>query len=193
MPTKISVQPAEEPVSLAEAKAWLKVDYSTDDDLLTSLIEAARIVVEDYTNIKLISQTIEETYECFPASSHGNRYGALVLTYAPLVSVSSVQYQATAGTYTTWDSANYTVHTYEKPASITPVYDGVWPTVIKYPESVKVTYVAGLAAAAASVPEVFKTAIKKLVAQWYENRAENVRRMPTDVEWMLNVQRLIYW
>ena len=144
MATKISVQPTTEPVSLIEAKAWLKVDNTADDDLISSLIVAARIAIEDFTNIKLISQTIEETYDCFPAATMHNEYGALQLTHSPVISVTSIGYQETAGTYTTMSSDDYRVHTFHRPCAITPIYDGLWPTVIKFPESVKVTYVAGI-------------------------------------------------
>lgn len=189
MPHKVTVQPAEEPVTLAEAKAWLKVQGSAEDDLLNSLITAARQKVEEYTNLKLVTQTIEEVYDCFPTYYEGMNYGALPLTCSPLIAVSSVEYQATAGTYTTLSTDSYTVHDYSKPATITPVYSGNWPTHILFPESVKVTYTAGFGAASA-VPGILKNAILKIIAQWYEKRQENVRKMPTDVEWMLNANRI---
>lgn len=193
METKISIQPAVEPVSLSEAKAWLKVDNTADDDLISSLIVAARMAVEDYTNLKLIEQTIEETYDCFPAANMYNEYGALRLTHGPVVSVTSIGYQLVAGTYTALNSYDYKAHTYQRPAIITPAYNGLWPTVIKFPEAVKVTYVAGVAANAAAVPDLFKNAIKKMLLQWYEKRGENMRKIPTDVEFMLNVNRVIFW
>lgn len=191
MPSKISVQPAEEPVTLAAVKDWLKVDYTADDDIITALISAARIAVEDYLGFKLIAQTWEETYDCFPVSGLYNEYAAIQLSNAPLRSVTSIEYQATAGTYTTWASTEYTVHDYHLPAIVTPGYDKLYPDTIKFPEAVKVTYVVGVSANAAGVPELYKSAIKKIVTYWYENRSENVRRMPTDVEWMLNVARIL--
>lgn len=190
MPSKVSVQPSEEPVSVAQAKAWLKVENSVDDDLITALVSAARSAVESYTGQKLISQTIEETFNCFPTATMHNRFAALCLTHGPLRSVTSVEYQASAGIYSTLSTDNYTAHSYQNPPLITAAYEGAWPGVIDYPEAVKITYVVGIAADADGVPELYKNAIKKLVTQWYENRAENMRRMPTDVEWMLNAVRV---
>ena len=68
-----------------------------------------------------------------------------------------------------------------------------WPEVIDFTEAVKVTYVAGVSVDAAGVPDLFKNAIKKVLTDWYEKRGENVKRLPTDVEWMLNIHRVIFW
>ena len=42
---KVTVQPTIEPVSLADAKVWLKVhpDVTDDDDLIRALIKTARV------------------------------------------------------------------------------------------------------------------------------------------------------
>lgn len=48
-----------EPVSLTEMKLWLKVDFSDDDDLITSLITAVREKIEVFIGKSLVSKTIE--------------------------------------------------------------------------------------------------------------------------------------
>ena len=48
--------PAVEPLSLAEAKSWIKVDASDEDALIQSLIVSARLAVEAATNRLLITQ-----------------------------------------------------------------------------------------------------------------------------------------
>jgi uncharacterized phiE125 gp8 family phage protein len=51
-----TVEPAAEPVTLAEAKAHLRLADSSEDDLLTGLIRAARQDVERATGMALIDQ-----------------------------------------------------------------------------------------------------------------------------------------
>jgi uncharacterized phiE125 gp8 family phage protein len=47
-----------EPVTLTDAKNWLKIDVSDDDVLLSKLISAARQKCETYTNISMIPRTV---------------------------------------------------------------------------------------------------------------------------------------
>src|SRR3954468_21127146 len=47
-----------EPVTLSEAKAWLKIDVADEDLLVTDLITAARLECEAFLNISLITRTV---------------------------------------------------------------------------------------------------------------------------------------
>ena len=55
---------AEEPVSLAEAKAFLRLDGTAEDGLVTSLVAAARLHVESITGRALITQTWRLVLPC---------------------------------------------------------------------------------------------------------------------------------
>ena len=189
MPSKVTVAPATEPLTSTEVKLHLKVDYTTDDDLITDLIQAAREVCEDYLNRKLITQTVQETFPCFPMEARNSPYAQLRLTWSPLISVSTVEYQASAGTYTELSSDNYTVADYQVPAVIMPAYNSTWPTAIEYPDAVRVTYTAGYADAD-SVPAGIKSAMLLMIGHWYDNRQDTVRRMPTQAEWLLHRYRV---
>ncbi|MCC2097407.1 MAG: head-tail connector protein, partial [Hyphomicrobiales bacterium] len=49
--------PAVEPVSLAEAKNWLRISHDSDDLLIEALITSARLVVEAHAQLVLIAQS----------------------------------------------------------------------------------------------------------------------------------------
>jgi uncharacterized phiE125 gp8 family phage protein len=53
----------QEPITLAEAKAHCRVDFTDDDALLTSLITASRAVIEDYCHVSLVQKSITLTIE----------------------------------------------------------------------------------------------------------------------------------
>ena len=59
MRASLTVPPAGEPLTLAEAKLHLRVDLNDDDALITALISAAREQVEFLTGQRLITQTWE--------------------------------------------------------------------------------------------------------------------------------------
>jgi uncharacterized phiE125 gp8 family phage protein len=74
---------ATEPVTLAEVKAYCKIDTgTTDDDILTELITTAREQCEDFTGISIIVRTVTTVLN--------NTCGNIYLPYCPLISLTSV-------------------------------------------------------------------------------------------------------
>ncbi len=75
--------PSNEPISLEDAKAWLKAT-DAEDDLITALISAARAHCERFTGLFLGGQTITQTMDCFPGGD------TLSLLKGPVAAVSSI-------------------------------------------------------------------------------------------------------
>jgi len=85
MAWKITTQPANEIFTLQEVKDYLKVDDSTEDALITTLLQSARQAAERYLNQALITQTITEKLDRLQLST-------IYLSVSPVISVSSFQY-----------------------------------------------------------------------------------------------------
>jgi uncharacterized phiE125 gp8 family phage protein len=77
--------PAVEPVSLAEAKAFLRVEHNDDDDLITALTAGSRIHVETQTRRALITQSWRLALDCWPDD------GRLTVIPAPLQAVTAAR------------------------------------------------------------------------------------------------------
>jgi uncharacterized phiE125 gp8 family phage protein len=156
-----------EPFTTAYIKTWLKIPSSVtlEDTLLDDLIKGARVWAEQGTNKALLTQTIEEYFDCFPC---GNLFK---LTVSPIQSVTSISYMS-GGSYQTFNSANYHVDIVSEPARIVLKSGASWPTTDdQTPNKVKVVYVAG-ATAANLIPKTIMDAMLQRIAYQYENRED---------------------
>lgn len=188
-----TVEPAEEPVSLAEAKKHLRVDTSDDDTLVEGRIQTAREFVEGFTSRALITQTWKRELDDWPCADE------IALPRPPLVSVASVMYVDSAGVSSTFAATNYDVDKVSEPGRIVLGYGKSWPTATLRPMSpIAVTYVAGYGAAAA-VPQWVKQAMLLLVGHWYENREATItgagvlsNAVPFAVESLLLMHRFVW-
>ena len=59
MQIRYSLKRGSEPVTIAEVKAWLKVDFSDEDDLITALIIQIRELAEEAAGLALVAKTVE--------------------------------------------------------------------------------------------------------------------------------------
>lgn len=180
MPLQLVTPPAEEPVSLAEAKLHLRVDFTDDDALITSLISAARQAAETLTGRQLVTARWKLVLDSFPGPSlMGVPAGlpfslpghAILLPKCPVQSVFAIQYLDMASATQTMPPAEYTVDVACEPARITPVFGKTWPIPLPQIGAVWVTFDAGYGAAA-SVPEGLKSWIKLRVGSLYAHREE---------------------
>ena len=182
---KMTVAPATEPVTLSEAKAHARIDSSADDTLVTNLIIGARQWVEKYTGRALITQTWQMWFDLWPAAAEGWRDGLhegpvsglqqinyVSLPRAPLQSVSSVQYYDESDNAATWAASNYYVDTVHEPGRLALRSGATWPVPSRLANGIVIQYVAGYGGSASDVPETIRTAIRQLVAHWYEHRGE---------------------
>ncbi|MCP4597790.1 head-tail connector protein [Neptuniibacter sp.] len=160
MPIIQATPPAEEPITLAEARLQCRVDddITEEDSLIESMIKAATEYCEQYTGRPLITQ--EKQY-VGPFSSK------LELT-PNLLSVESVEYLDLSSDQQALDAADYFVDVASPVGKISP-YEW-WPsTKVNHPQPVTVSFTCGYGDAA-DVPEAIKQCIRMLVGHWFENR-----------------------
>lgn len=159
--------PSTNPVTLAEAKAHIRLDSSDSDTEITAFIGAATEFAEQVTGRALMAQTWELSLDDFPTYFE--------LTRLPVASITSIKYTSTAGVVTTLDGSAYTLDAADDfgAARVYPAYSTTWPTSRGDRGNVKVRFVAGYASAAA-VPEAIKSWIKLQVGAQDFNRGAEV-------------------
>ena len=180
MPMQLITLPAGEPVSLAEAKLHLRVDFDDDDSLIQVLISAARQAAETLTNRQLVTARWRMVLDSFPGPSlmgvpAGQTFTlpghAVLLPKSPVQSVVEIRYLDMAGAWQVMPAANYTVDCACEPARITPVFGQIWPIALPQIGAVSVIFDAGYGNASA-VPEGIKTWIKLRLGSLYVHREE---------------------
>lgn len=181
--SRVSVQPASEPVSLEDMKVFLKVDGSDEDALITSLISVARQLCETYAGLSFITQTRVVKMDRFNCKD-------VILPYGPVQSITSLAYVDEDDAPQTITSG-YTLDT-QSGLSKLRVNDD-WPVTNNILNNVVITYVAGQATASALVQH----AIKMEVATLYENRQNeitgNITHMISYNSAMLLDTIKVYW
>ena len=164
MSLQLVTAPTQEPVTLVEAKAHLRVDFADDDALITSLIAAAMQAAETLTGRQLLTARWKHVFDCFPGQ-------AILLAKAPLQSVVSIEYLDMGAVLQTLAAPMYTVDAACEPARITPVFGQIWPVSLPQIGSVSVTFDAGYGGPSL-VPDGIKAWIKIRVGSLYAHREE---------------------
>lgn len=152
--------PSAEPITTAEGKAFLRVDHSTQDDLIDDLIAAARQRIEADTGRSLITTTWDLTVDAFPADR------VITLPRLPLVSVTSVTSYDADDTAATFSSGDYRVDTAQGRIALDDNAD--WPTDLRTRSAVVIRFVAGYGASGANVPQPLRLALYQLLAHTFE-------------------------
>lgn len=160
---EIVTPPAIEPITLEEAKAFLRVTVSDDDTLITGLIKAARVDQENYTGRAFISQTWKENYRRWP--------DYFDMAKAPLLSVDSIKYLDGTGAEQTLAADQYRVLLDEDAAGrIYRNYGVTWPELYAVPDAITLEFTAGYGPAAIDVPEEIRLALQLSISHFYDNR-----------------------
>ena len=187
---KTTSGPATEPITLAEAKKHLNVDFSNDDAYITALIIAARDFCEKTQGRRYIQQTLTLALNEIP--SIGREVSLPVL---PIISVDSITITQKNTTAVTIDATFYDTDLVAGKIVLNNDFTTEYDTDLVPPyNAFTITFKAGYGSAAATVPATIKQAMLLIIGHWYEHREETsdgkeVKRVPLAAAALLQIDR----
>jgi uncharacterized phiE125 gp8 family phage protein len=188
---KLVTAPAQEPVTLAEAKAHLRVLHDSEDTYIANLVRAARVHIEVTTGRALVTQTWDFWLAGFPKG------GTIELPRPPLQSVTWVKYRDADGVEQTLAADQYDVVAPGLIGTVEEAPDATWPATQRRSQAVNVRFVAGYSSEPQDMPEDVRAAMLMLVEHLYFNRgastAESLKATPMGVDALLGPHRTAGW
>jgi len=146
-----TVEPVSEPITLAQAKNYLKVDFDDDNDLITSLIASARVRLEKYAGVAMSARTLQVV-------AYVDEF--IELPYAPLNNITKVEY---------WDNGTWVEMSVGDYYILGTTYKKIYMVANNRMEY-RFTYTCGYT----TIPQPMITALYKLIADLYDYRESSV-------------------
>lgn len=181
--SRVTEQPANEPVSLSDAKIHLEYTGTAKNAYITSLIKSARKICEGYAGLSFVTQTRQIKMDIFPTSF-------IIVPYGPVQSIDSFEYLNDDGSTTVLtEGVDFEVDYHSSMCRIFPIDSegeiDSWPTDVRSrPQAITITYVAGYDEAVNEpLPELIKQAILLQVASMFENRQDEVAGSINMMNW----------
>lgn len=176
---EITAPAATEPLTLIEAKSWLRVSNTADDTLITALITGARQFLEKYTN-RIFVETDIDCYFSGLNYSNSENYAFIQIRRAPLMQIDSVEVYSGGAYAATTDYELKPTNGFSRLLFINGIDAD---NDIVYPLKISASF------GYSTMPEDLKTALKMQIAFQYENRGDTVEdgkiSMPLQVKSIL--------
>lgn len=201
---RLVTPPAIEPVTLAEMKAFVRVEDDHEDALLIDFITAARVAAEDYTRRAFLLQSWrlsldlpvnrwvddlpDGVYDLPVTALSGDLPREIGLERPPLINVVSVTTYDLNGASSVFANTNYTVDSDGGRLVLNP--GASWPSSLRPQKAVTITTTNGYGPAASDVPKPIKTAIMIHAAKLHESRGLCGEEMPDAAKRMLRQYRI---
>lgn len=177
--------PEAEPLTRAEAKAFLRIDHDAEDALIDALIPAARRLIEAATGRILVDQTFALLRDAWPAS------GIIALPVAPVSTILSATVTDATGAEVAVPEGALSLSGERAPALIQ--VDGARvPRPRPRHDGIRIVVRAGYGAAG-DVPADLVQAMRLAVAHFYEMRdgAGGATELPAAVTALIAPYRLV--
>ena len=183
MPAILLTPPAQEPLSLAESKHYLRVAHDADDALIGALVASARREIEIATRRVLVTQAWRIVLNCWP------RAGRVVSPVNPLRTVEAARVFDEGGAPVALDTEGFVIDTASLPGII-----AFMPAAVAQPgrvlAGIEIDITAGHGGAE-DVPAPLVQALRLLLAHRYEHRGDAFAAMPADVERLIAPFRIL--
>ncbi|MGW6776605.1 head-tail connector protein [Brucella pseudogrignonensis] len=153
--------PALEPVTIADARAFLRISTDSEDDVLRRIIKTACELVEAETGLALVDQTWRLRVDRWPRS------GRLAIFKYPVKAVTAVVAYRPDGSAIGMEPEEFMLQHGRRPQR---VYMAQYPDAQTFC-GLEVDFIAGFGETGVEVPDALKQAILTLTAHLYENRA----------------------
>ncbi|WP_411035100.1 head-tail connector protein [Shinella sp. BYT-45] len=153
--------PAAEPITLAEAKAHLRLDTNDEDGLLTALIRTARQYLEAETGLCLIVRPLRLYLDRWP----GER--VIQIARGPVQAIETVTVYDALGEPVAVDAAGHVLDGAARPARLLLPRR---PAAERAVNGIEIDFTAGFGESGADVPDTLKRALLLHVAAMYELR-----------------------
>ena len=189
MPLILTAAPALEPVSVSEAKDYLRIDSAVEDPVVASLILAARLHIEGALDIAMVTQSWSLFVDCWPED------GRVSIPVGPLKSVDSVKVYDADDTAQTVSPETYVVDLSSLRPRLVRQAGAVWPTPGRPANGIEIALTAGYGDTTDKVPQPIRQAVLMLAAHWYEQREpvvfERLDELPHGVADLLKPYRQV--
>lgn len=179
MPSQLIAPPAIEPITLVEAKLFLRIEQDDEDAAIAALIAAARQQVEAATRRALITQDWRLVRDAWPPG------GVIQVLPAPLQTVIGIEVVDEAGAMHALDPQNVVVDSVGSRIAIVP---GTRIRPGRAVGGIVIEVRVGEGDTADAVPAPLRQAMLMLIAHWYEQRgvvAPAQQEMPQGVAALL--------
>lgn len=161
-----------EPVTLAEAKLYLRINTTAEDSLVTDLITASREHAEHYLKRSIVDQSWRLTLEDYAPIRFR-------LPMGPVRSVTSVSLVDAAGNVTSADSSAFKLSTDQ---------DALELTTMLYANMVQISYATGYATSA-DIPKSIRYGMLSHIAALFDCRGEGSMNVPKDTLALYNAHK----
>lgn len=155
--------PSSEPISLAQAKHYLRIGNALEDTFIAGLIAAARQAVENHAGQALITRAVRETHDRW--SFQGD--GVVELALGPVSAIEAIRVEGPAGTMTPLEPDSYRLDGQANAPRL--LFKGLPRAPASPLQGIEIDYLAGYGTQA-EVPAALQQACLMVAAGFYQFR-----------------------